>query len=38
MGKEFVFKVEAKVMVEGLFIAWEKGFKRIEVECNNALL
>ncbi|MBA0574872.1 hypothetical protein Golob_027615, partial [Gossypium lobatum] len=25
-------------MVKGLFIAWEKGFKRIEVECDNALL
>ncbi|MBA0581345.1 hypothetical protein Gorai_023526, partial [Gossypium raimondii] len=33
-----VFKVEARAMVEGLFIAWGKGFKRIEVECDNALL
>ncbi|MBA0814285.1 hypothetical protein Gohar_020125 [Gossypium harknessii] len=38
LGKESIFKVETRAMVEGLFIAWEKGFKRIEVECDNALV
>ncbi|MBA0830189.1 hypothetical protein Goarm_014733, partial [Gossypium armourianum] len=25
-------------MLEGLFIAWEKWFRNVEVECDNALL
>ncbi|KAK5786994.1 hypothetical protein PVK06_041645 [Gossypium arboreum] len=37
-GKGFVFKVEARTILEGLFIAWEKGFRKIEVECDSALL
>ncbi|MBA0561732.1 hypothetical protein Golob_018533, partial [Gossypium lobatum] len=37
-GKGFVFKVEARAVLEGLFIAWEKGFRKIEVECDSALL
>ncbi|KAK5835116.1 hypothetical protein PVK06_010802 [Gossypium arboreum] len=38
LGEKSVFKVEDRAMVEGLFIAWEKGFRRIEVECDNAHL
>ncbi|KAK5772131.1 hypothetical protein PVK06_048402 [Gossypium arboreum] len=38
LGKDVVFKIEARAMVERLFIAWEKGFRRIEVECDNVLL
>lgn len=33
-----IFNVEARGMLEGLFLAWDKGFRRIEVESNNALL
>lgn len=36
--KESVFKFETRAMLEGLFIAWEKGFRKVEVECDNALL
>ncbi|MBA0797550.1 hypothetical protein Gohar_008234, partial [Gossypium harknessii] len=25
-------------MLEGLFLAWDKGFQKVEVECKNALL
>lgn len=37
-GKETVFKVEARSMLEGLLIAWDKGYYKIEVECDNELL
>lgn len=37
-SKESIFKVETKAMLEGLFIAWEKGFRKVEVECDNTLL
>lgn len=33
-----IFKVEARDMLEGLFLALDKGFRRIEVESDNALL
>lgn len=36
--KDFVFKIEARVVLEGLIIAWDKGFRHIQVECDNALL
>lgn len=33
-----VFKVETRAMLEGLFLAWDKGFRKVEVECDNTLL
>ncbi|MBA0551353.1 hypothetical protein Golob_022241 [Gossypium lobatum] len=30
--------VEAKAMLEGLKLAWERGFRQVEVETDNALL
>lgn len=36
--KKMVFCVEARAILEGLRIAWEKGYKQLEIECNNALL
>ncbi|MBA0576216.1 hypothetical protein Golob_027649 [Gossypium lobatum] len=38
LGKEMVFHVEARVILEGLLIAWEKGYRQLEIECNDALL
>lgn len=38
LGKKSVFKVEVRTMVEDLFIAQEKGFKKIEIKCDIALL
>lgn len=37
-GHESVFKVETRAMLEGLFLAWDKGFWKVGVECDNALL
>ncbi|MBA0849030.1 hypothetical protein Goshw_010201 [Gossypium schwendimanii] len=33
-----IFRVEAKAMLEGLKLAWERGFRQVEVETDNALL
>ncbi|MBA0762166.1 hypothetical protein Gotri_024708, partial [Gossypium trilobum] len=33
-----VFRVEARVILEGLRIAWEKGYRQLEIECDNTLL
>ncbi|MBA0847280.1 hypothetical protein Goshw_015552, partial [Gossypium schwendimanii] len=30
--------VEARAMLEGLHLAWNKGFRKLELECDNALL
>lgn len=38
IGKKSIFKIEAWAMLEGLRIAWDKGFTQIELECDNALL
>ncbi|KAK5812712.1 hypothetical protein PVK06_028150 [Gossypium arboreum] len=35
---ESVFHTEARVLLEGLRLAWENGFRRVEVESDNALL
>ncbi|KAH1115691.1 hypothetical protein J1N35_009069 [Gossypium stocksii] len=36
--KRTVFHIEARVILEGLRIAWEKGYRQLEIECDNALL
>lgn len=33
-----MFKVEARALLEGLYTAWEKGFKKIEEKSDKALL
>lgn len=38
LGKEKVFKVEARAILEGFHIAWAKGIRQLEVESDNALL
>ncbi|KAG8474006.1 hypothetical protein CXB51_034077 [Gossypium anomalum] len=38
VGKDAIFRIEAQAFLEGLHIAWEKGYIQLEVECNNALL
>ncbi|KHG24416.1 hypothetical protein F383_07301 [Gossypium arboreum] len=38
VGKETIFLFEVRAMLEGLRIEWEKGYKKLELECDNALL
>lgn len=38
LGKETIFKFEARAMLEGFRLAWEKGFRLQDVEYDNALL
>ncbi|MBA0811098.1 hypothetical protein Gohar_003029 [Gossypium harknessii] len=38
LGDDTVFKVEARAILEGLNLAWDKGFRKLELECDNALL
>ncbi|MBA0757596.1 hypothetical protein Gotri_020683 [Gossypium trilobum] len=38
MGEDNIFKVEARVVLEGLCVAWGKGLRQVEVKCDNALL
>ncbi|MBA0877908.1 hypothetical protein Goshw_005453, partial [Gossypium schwendimanii] len=33
-----IFQIEAKVVFEGLRLAWNKGFRQVELESGNALL
>ncbi|KAK5837210.1 hypothetical protein PVK06_013020 [Gossypium arboreum] len=38
VGKDSIFRVEAIAILEELSIAWERNFRQIDVECDNALL
>ncbi|MBA0807031.1 hypothetical protein Gohar_022862, partial [Gossypium harknessii] len=38
VGKEMPFKIEARSVLEGHRLAWEKRLKQVELECDNALL
>ncbi|MBA0799754.1 hypothetical protein Gohar_010248, partial [Gossypium harknessii] len=36
--KDTIFRIEVRFVLEGLCIAWEKGFRQLDLECDNALL
>lgn len=36
--KDTVFRIEVCTILEGLHIAWGKGYRRLENECDNLLL
>ncbi|MBA0793474.1 hypothetical protein Gohar_017875 [Gossypium harknessii] len=38
IGKERIFKVEARAILEGLQIAWEVGYRNLDLECDNAMV
>lgn len=38
MGTDSIFKIEVRTMLEGLLLTWEKGYKQVQVESDNALL
>ncbi|KAH1033474.1 hypothetical protein J1N35_045648 [Gossypium stocksii] len=33
-----VFQIEAWAVVDGLKLIWSRGFKQVEVDCDNAML
>ncbi|MBA0696659.1 hypothetical protein Goari_003192, partial [Gossypium aridum] len=33
-----IFKIEARAIVEGMKLAWLKGFKQVEINYDNAML
>lgn len=37
-GTDSGFKVEAWALLEGLLLAWDKGFRKVEAECDSVLL
>ncbi|MBA0705500.1 hypothetical protein Golax_017691, partial [Gossypium laxum] len=37
-GNDSIFKIEARTFLEGLLISWRKGYRQLEVECDNAIL
>ncbi|KAG8480229.1 hypothetical protein CXB51_024845 [Gossypium anomalum] len=38
IGEGTIFQVEERAMLKGLHLAWNKGFRKLELECDNALL
>lgn len=38
VAKNTIFHVEARAMLEGLHIAWDRGQRQLKIECANALL
>ncbi|MBA0791477.1 hypothetical protein Gohar_016055, partial [Gossypium harknessii] len=38
LGKEAIFKIETRAILEGLRLAWKKGIHQLEVESDNVLL
>ncbi|KAK5794492.1 hypothetical protein PVK06_035723 [Gossypium arboreum] len=37
-GMDEIFKIEAGAIVEGMKLAWLKGFKQVEINCDKAML
>lgn len=38
IGIASAFQTKAKALYEGLHVAWQKGFRQVEIESDNALL
>ncbi|MBA0755525.1 hypothetical protein Gogos_021086 [Gossypium gossypioides] len=38
LGKDEVFKIEARSMLERLHLLWDKGYRQVELECDNTFL
>ncbi|MBA0796054.1 hypothetical protein Gohar_006854 [Gossypium harknessii] len=38
LGRDEVFRIEARSMLKGLCLTWEKGYRQVELESDNALL
>ncbi|KAK5771468.1 hypothetical protein PVK06_047672 [Gossypium arboreum] len=37
-GKDTIFITEARAILEALIIAWENGFRQLDLKCDNVLL
>lgn len=37
VGITYIFQIEARVVVEGLRLTWDKSFIQVELESDNAL-
>ncbi|MBA0870082.1 hypothetical protein Goshw_007628 [Gossypium schwendimanii] len=33
-----IFRIEARAIVEGMKLAWLKGYKQVEINCDNVML
>lgn len=38
IGEGSIFQVEVKAMFEGIRLVWDRGYKKVELECDNSLL
>ncbi|MBA0848931.1 hypothetical protein Goshw_008843 [Gossypium schwendimanii] len=38
LGNDLIFKIKVRALLKGLLISWRKGYRQLEVECDNALL
>ncbi|MBA0576453.1 hypothetical protein Golob_027983 [Gossypium lobatum] len=38
IGKDSIFKIEVRAILEGLNLAWAFDFRQLELECDNALV
>ncbi|KAH1039618.1 hypothetical protein J1N35_041361 [Gossypium stocksii] len=38
LGKDEVFKIETRSMLERLHLLWDKGCRQVELECDNTVL
>ncbi|MBA0727201.1 hypothetical protein Golax_000215, partial [Gossypium laxum] len=38
LEKDEVFRIKARSMLEGLRLLWDKGYRQVELKCDNAIL
>ncbi|MBA0809907.1 hypothetical protein Gohar_001934 [Gossypium harknessii] len=38
IGKDSIFKIEIRAILEGLNLAWTFDFRQLELECDNTLV
>ncbi|MBA0777014.1 hypothetical protein Gotri_005081, partial [Gossypium trilobum] len=38
IGKDSIFKIEVRAILEGLNLAWAFDFRQLELECDNTLV
>ncbi|MBA0666822.1 hypothetical protein Goklo_003187 [Gossypium klotzschianum] len=37
-GMDEIFRIEAQVIIEGMKLAWLKGYKQVKINCDNVML